>query len=190
MSTIVFDGQQAGERILYELRPHPLVKYLAIAKMVLLSLVLLVILFMISSAIQQATLLLRMLGGIIAVILTTGSLWWNHTVYGRSVAYITDRRIMRFDIVSPFFTTKRSLFWNEALKAKGYAPSMLYRILGIGTVEIAPHMDQHEDVVVPSVAYYEDIANYIDKILFTYKQSPSALSDFKPFVPKPRWRRG
>lgn len=190
MSAIVFDGQQTGELILYELRPHPMVKYLSIAKMVLLSLVLLAVLFIIGVATKQAPLLLLMLGGIIAVILTAGSLWWNHTVYGRSVTYITDRRIMRFDVVSPFFTTKRSLFWNEALKAKGYAPNLLARMLGIGTVEIAPHMDQHEDVIIPHVAYFEDVANYIDKILFTYKQTPSALSDFKPFVPKPRWRRG
>lgn len=190
MKPIVFDGQQEGERILYELRPHPTMKTLAMVKMVLLSVVLLVVLFMISGIAQQASLLLRLIGVAMAVTLTAGSVWWNNTVYGRSVTYITDRRIMRFDVVSPFFTTKRSLFWNEALKAKGYAPNLFSRILGIGTVEIAPHMDQHEDVLIPHVALFEDIANYIDKILFTYKQTPSALADFKPFIAKPRWRRG
>ena len=190
MNTIIFDGQQEGERVLYELRPHPIAKYFAIGKGILLAVVLLAVLLMISSVAPQVSSLLRLMGVIIAITLTAASLWWNNKVYGQSRTYITDRRIMRFDVVSPFYLTKRSLFWNEALKAKGYAPNLLSRMLGIGTVQVAPHMDQHEDVVVPSVAYFEDIANYIDKILFTYKQTPSALADFKPFIPKPRGQRG
>lgn len=190
MNTIVFDGQQEGERILYELHPHPIARYFAIGRGILLAGILLAVLLMISSVAPQVSSLLRLMGVIIAISLIAASLWWNNKVYAQSRTYITDRRIMRFDVVSPFYQTKRSLFWNEALKAKGYAPNLLWRMLGIGTVEVSPHMDQHEDVLVPSIAYFEDIANYIDKILFTYKQTPQALADFRPFIAKPRWRRG
>lgn len=190
MSTIVFDGQQEGERILYELRPHPIAKYLAIARGILLSLGLVLVLVIIASVVPTVHGILTTIGIILGLFLVAASVWWNTKVYGQSRTYITDRRIMRFDVVSPFFQTKRALFWNEALKAKGYAPNLLWRILGIGTVEVSPHMDQHEDVVVPNVAYFEDLANYIDKILFTYKQTTSALADSKPFIAKPRGHRG
>lgn len=190
MSSIIFDGQQEGERILYELRPHPIAKYFAITRGVLLAVGLLVVFLITGSIAPQIAGLLTTIGVVLALFLILATLWWNTKVYGQSRTYITDRRIMRFDVVSPFYQTKRSLFWGEALKAKGWAPNLLSRMLGIGTVEVAPHMDQHEDVVVPNVAYFEDIANYIDKILFTYKQTPQALADFKPFIPKPRWQRG
>ncbi|MBI3956276.1 hypothetical protein HY339_03380 [Candidatus Gottesmanbacteria bacterium] len=190
MSTIVFDGQQEGERILYELRPHPIAKYLAIARGTLLALGLVLVLLIIAFVVPSGAGTLTALGVTAGLMLIAASVWWNNKVYGQSKTYITDRRVMRFDVVSPFYQTKRSLFWNEALKAKGWAPNLLSRILGIGTVEVSPHMDQHEDVVIPNVAYFEDIANYIDKILFTSKQTPQALSDFKPFIPKPRGQRG
>lgn len=189
MTAILFDGQQEGERVLYELRPHPIAKNLAIIRGIFLSFGFVLVLFIIASVTPPFAGLFTATGVILGLVLIAGSLWWNNKVYGLSTTYITDRRIMRFEVVSPFYQTKRSLFWNEALKAKGYAPNMFYRILGIGTVQVAPHMDQHEDVVVTSVAYFEDIANYIDKILFTYKQSPQALSYFKPFVAKPRGHR-
>ncbi len=190
MTTTVFDGQQEAERILYELRPHPIAKYLAITRGLILSLSLVLALLIIASVVPAVSGILTTIGIILGLVLTAAALWWNTKVYGQSRTYITDRRIMRIAPVSPFYQTKRSLFWGEALKAKGYAPNLLYRTLGIGTVEVAPHMDQHEDVVVTSVAYFEDIANYIDKILFTYKQAPQALTDFKPFIAKPRWHRG
>lgn len=189
MSTIVFDGQQEGERILYELRPHYLAKYLAIARGVVISLALMLVLVIIASVVPTVRGILTTIGIILGLVLVGASVWWNTKVYGQSRTYVTDRRIMRFDVVSPFWETKRALFWNEALKAKGYAPNVLWRMLGIGTVEVSPHMDQHEDVVVPHVAYFDDLANYIDKILFTYKQTPQALADFNAFIPRPRWKR-
>ena len=190
MNTIIFDGQQEGERILYEIHPHQIAKYLAVSRGVLLSLGLVIVLLIIASVVPTIAGVLSTIGIILGFFLIAASVWWNNKVYGQSRTYITDRRIMRFDIVSPFYQTKRSLFWHEALKAKGYAPHFIYRILGIGTVEVTPHMDQHEDVVIPNVAFFEDIANYIDKILFTYKQDASTIRDFKPFIPKPRGHRG
>lgn len=190
MSAIVFDGQQEGERILHELHQHPIAKYFAITRGVLLSFSLVLVLLIIASVVPAARGALTTISIMLGLILMFASVWWNTKVYHLSRTYITDRRIMRFDVVSPFYQTKRSLFWNEALKAKGYAPNLLWRMLGIGTVEVSPHMDQHENVIIPSVAYFEDLANYIDKILFTYKQTPSALPDFKPFIAKPRWKRG
>lgn len=189
MSAIAFDGQQEGERILYELHPHQIAKYLAILRGILLSLGLVLVLLIIASVVPTIAAILTTIGVILGLFLTCASVWWNNKVYGQSRTYITDRRIMRFDIVSPFYQTKRSLFWHEALKAKGYAPNFFYRILGIGTVDVAPHMDAHEDVVIPNVAFFEDIANYIDKILFIYKQNASNIADFKPFIPKPRGQR-
>jgi len=43
-----------------------------------------------------------------------------------------------------------------------------------------------EDVRITDVYYFEDLANYIDKILFTFKNTPAEVANLKPFVPKPK----
>lgn len=191
MQQIEFDGQQAGERILYTAVPHPATKYLAIARLIFLAVFFFIVLWLIGTVVPTAAAALRLTGLVLALVLLVGGLWWNSVVYAKSKTYITDRRIIRFDVVSPFFTTKRALFWNEALKAKAYAPNLFYRLLSVGTVEIEPvtASPEQENVVVRDVYYFEDLANYVDKILFTFKNKPAEIDQIRPFLPKPRGQR-
>lgn len=189
METIIFDGQQSDERVLYIVTPHIYAKYLAIARLIGLVILLGLVLVLIASIVPAISSILAFVGVLVSVVLLTTGIWWNQTVYSRSKTYITDRRIIRFDVASPFFQTKRALFWNEALKAKGFAPNLLFRMLNIGTVLVEPHMANAEDVRINDVHYFEDLANYIDKILYTFKNKPTEISLIRPFVPKPRGHR-
>lgn len=189
MEGIVFEGQQTDERVLYTVVPHYLSKYIAIAKIIFLSVFFYFVLVLIGTIVPDAASLLRIAGLIFSIVLLAVGVWWNHTVYSRDRAYITDRRIIRFDVVSPFFTTKRELFWNEALKAKAYAPNLLFRMMKVGTLEVDPIMGERENVIIRDVYYFEDLANYIDKILFTFKNKPVEMNEIMPFIPLPRGKR-
>lgn len=189
MTAIQFDGQQTDERILFTITPHKFSHYVAIAKLFFLCAVFYSILMFISYTVPVMQTTIRIGGFLLAFITFLGGLWWNTRVYSLSKTYITDRRIIRFDVVSPFFQTKRALFWNEALKAKGFASNMLSRSLGIGTVEVQPHLSDHESVKVSDVHLFEDIANYIDKIIYTFNNQRSEIATLKPFIPKPRGQR-
>lgn len=184
-----FDGQQEGERVLYVITPHPFVKQLAIVRIVFLSVFFLAVLWVIGTIVPSASGMLQATGVLLALALLIVGTWWNMTVFRKSKTYITDRRIIRFDVVSPFFMTKRALFWNEALKAKAYSPNFLYRSMKIGTIDVEPQLSEGEDVRVTDVYYFEDLANYIDKILFTFKNSPAEIANLKPFVPKAKGQR-
>lgn len=184
-----FDGQQEGERILYVVTPHLFSKYLAIARLIFLAIFLYLVLWVIGTIVPSAVFVLQITGLVLAVVLLTVGIWWNETVYKKSKTYITDRRIIRFDVVSPFFMTKRALFWNEALKAKAYAPNMLYRMMKVGIIDVEPQQAEHEDVRVTDIYYYEDLANYIDKILYTFKNTPGEIANIKPFVAKKKGER-
>lgn len=186
---IQFDGQQTDERILYIVAPHPFAKYIAFTRLALLALFFFLILQLIASVVSALAGLLQMASVILSVILLIVGVWWNQTVYSKSKTYITDRRIIRFEVMTPFFTTKRALFWNEALKAKGYAPNIVWKMLKIGKVRIEPQLAEGEDVLVHDVYMYDDVANYIDKILFTFKNKPAEVAAIKPFVPKPKGQR-
>lgn len=184
-----FDGQQEGERILYTITPHPIHKYLAVARLVFLALFFFVVLWVIGGIVPAITMALRLTGFILTIVLLIVGFWWNLTVFKKSRTYITDRRIIRFDVVSPFFTSKRALFWNEALKAKAYASNIFFRSFKIGTIDVEPQLAEHEDVRVTDVYYFEDLANYIDKILFTFKNKPEEIASIKPFIPKAKGQR-
>lgn len=177
-----FEGQQEGERILYVVSPHPFAKTIAIIKIIVLATLFFLITYLISPAIGVFAL-------IGSVLLIGAGIWWNTKVFTNSKTYLTDRRVYRIDVVSPFFVTSRALFWTEALKAKGYAPNIIWRILNIGTVEVQPHMDQHEGVRITDVDFFEDLANYIDKILYLVKNNPGDIASIRPFVPKPAGSR-
>jgi len=184
-----FDGQQEGERVLYTITPHAIHKYLAIARLIFLALFFFIVLWVIGGIVPVMTTILRTAGFVQSLLLLAIGYWWNLTVFRKSRTYITDRRIIRFDVVSPFFVTKRALFWNEALKAKAYASNIFFRAFKIGTIDVEPLMAEHEDVRVPDVYYFEDLANYIDKILFTFKNKPGDIAAIKPFVPKAKGQR-
>ena len=184
-----FDGQQEGERVLYIVTRHQLSRNLAIARLIILAVLLYLFFWLFGTLIPSYVILLQAAGLILAILLIALGILWNQKVYTRDRTYITDRRIIRFDVVSPFFSTKRALFWNEALKAKAYAPNMLYRMFKIGTIDVEPQLSEGEDVRVTDVYYFEDLANYIDKILFTFKNTPAEIANMKPFVPKAKGQR-
>jgi len=184
-----FDGQQEGERVLYIVTPHAIAKQLAIARIIFLAVFFFAVLWVIGTIVPSFAGMLTIIGLLLSLILLFVGIWWNITVYKKSKTYITDRRIIRFDVVSPFFMTKRALFWNEALKAKAYSPNFLFRSMNIGTIDVEPQVATGEDVRVTDVYYFDDLANYIDKILFTFKNSPADIAAMKPFVPKGKGQR-
>lgn len=190
MAQAIFDGQQSDERILSTVRPNRLKTYTDMAVAVILVIFFTAVIFGVSSLLPQFTGVLRAasaVGGIGTALL---ALWWIRIRDERSVSYVTDRRLIRFDAATPFFMAKRSLFWNEVLKAKAYSPNVLLRFLRLGYIVVEPHLSESENIVLKDVYMYEDLANYIDKILFIFKNKPAELEILKPFVAKPKGMRG
>ena len=185
-----FDGQQAGERVLYIISPHPAHLILAVARVVFPAVLFFVIIAFISYVIPDFSWLLRLIGGLLSLALTAFGVWWNLAVFRKSKSFVTDRRILRFDFTTPFVMTKRGLFWNETLKVKAYAPNLLWRWLNVGVVEVEPVMGERESVTVSYVYYFEDLGNYLDKVLYLFKNHPDELAQLKPFVALPRGNRG
>ena len=186
---IQFDGQQEGERVLYTVTPHALSLKLAVAKTVLIVILLVGVLLLISGVFPSAQGTIRIVSVLSGILFLVVGIWWTRRAYARTKTYITDRRIIRIESVTPFLSTKRALFWNEALKAKAYAPNIFFRMFGIGSLTVEPQLSDHENVIIRDVSFYEDLANYIDKILFTVKNKPEDVATINPFVPKPRGHR-
>lgn len=188
-----FYGKQEDEKILYVVHPHPLATTFGLIKIYLIALVVSLALIVLGSVISALTGIFMGLAVILFLItILAGSkivLDWQK----RNIAYITDRRIVRFEPTTLFATNSRSLSWDEAVKVKTFPPNFLWKQLAIGNVIIhsrTPEAGSNvDDIMLTDVYYYKDLGNYIDKILFTYKQKPIEVLNIRPFVPRPRGER-
>ncbi|NMC63721.1 MAG: hypothetical protein GYA55_11215, partial [SAR324 cluster bacterium] len=52
-----------------------------------------------------------------------------------------------------------------------------------------PVMIPGEEITIPYVYYFGDLASYIDKIIYLEKAKPEEIATLRPFVPKPRGER-
>jgi hypothetical protein len=185
-----FDGQQSDEKVLSVITPHISRFIVSTTITVIVFLLVLEILYSIIALIPLYWILLTNIASLICIVILGITIWWLWKTQTNDKTYITDRRIIRFDVVTPFFTNKRALFWNEVLKVKAYSSNMIFRLMKIGVLQIEPVAAEHESVVIPDVYYHEDLANYIDKIIFAFKNKPSEITAIKPFVPLPKGKRG
>jgi len=194
-----FFGRQEGERILYVVKPHPLSLTFKLFKIYLVAFAVFVVLAVLGT--QLVFLNLFIIGGLIAAVIIAAIGTKIVTDYQkRDVAYITDRRLMRFEPTTLFATNPRSLTWDEVVKVKTYPPNALWKQLAIGNVVVHARTpgrpDEHtpgavaaDDIELKDVYYYKDLGNYIDKILFIYKQKPKEMEEIRPFVTKPKGER-
>jgi hypothetical protein len=197
-----FYGRQEGEKILYVVHPHPLATTFRLLKIIAISLLASSAIVFIGSVLDAAMAVIFVLFGLLlffaVIILGTKIVTdWQ----SREIAYITDRRLVRFEPTTLFATNSRSLSWDEAVKVKTFPPNFIWKQLAIGTVAVHARTTFRtsedtpantvtaDDIEIKDVFYYRDLGNYIDKILFTYKQMPSGVGDIRPFVPMPKGKR-
>jgi hypothetical protein len=196
-----FYGKQTDENILYVVKPHSLATTFGLIKIFLVAIIISTILIILGTQIASLMTVFVVSGIIlfmlIVVIGTKIVLDWQK----RSISYITDRRLVHFEPTTLFATNSRTLTWDEVVKVKTFPPNFIWKQMAIGNVVVHARTPIHpggqddsigisvDDIELKDVYYYRDLGNYIDKILFTYKQKPAEIDDIKPFVLKPRGER-
>lgn len=195
-----FFGKQDGERILYVVKPHPLSLTFKLIRIYVIALVIFIVLAVLGTQIPMVAGWFFLGGLIIAVLMIVVGTKITVDYQTRDIAYITDRRLIRFEPTTLFATNPRSLTWDEVVKVKTYPPNFFWKQLAIGNVVVhartpaRPDDFGHgevmaDDIQLSDVYYYRDLGNYIDKILFTYKQKPKEMEEIRAFVPMPRGER-
>lgn len=197
-----FYGKQDGERILYVVRPHQLSLIVKIAKIYLVAIVVLLAFMILGSQVAPFG-LFTTAGIIVALLIAVVGTKIVINYQKRDIAYITDRRLVRFEPTTLVATNPRSITWDEVVKIKTYPPNLLWKELAIGSISIHSRSSMRDyspdekkfydisvdDIELKDVYLYKDLGNYIDKILFTYKQRPKELDVIHVFVPKPKGER-
>jgi hypothetical protein len=188
---IKFYGQQEGEVVLYEIRPHWTRKATGLLLAGIITLLGFGITHILTLTLAEDPTIFFARGLVVSLIIGGMIYGWFRFTANRARAFITDRRFVRLEVAFPVFINRRSLFWSEVLKVKGYAPNILLKSAKVGTLAVQPMMSEskNEDVRVSHVYYFGDLANYMDKILYLQKNDPEGLKNIRPFVPKPAGER-
>lgn len=200
-SNIDFYGKQENEKILYVVRAHPLATTVSLIKLCFIAVTVFIVLAVLGSQFGVASKLFFLSGLVLAILAIIFGTKIITDYQKRTVAYITDRRLVRFEPTTLFATNSRSLTWDEVVKVKTYPPNIFWKQMAVGNVVVHARTPGRpdeifgaggttaDDIQLNHVFYYRDLGNYIDKILFTYKQKPKEMDDIRPFVPKPRGER-
>lgn len=198
-----FYGKQTDEKILCVVRPHPISAIASLAKTYFVAVVVLVVLIVLGTQVPSLTTLFSTIGVVIFLVMiivgTKIVLDWE----SREIAYITDRRLVRFEPTTLFATNSRTLAWDEIVKVKTYPSNFILKEMAIGNIILHSRSSMRDysledkkiydvsvdDIELKDIYFYRDLGNYIDKILFTYKQKPAEVDNIMPFVAKPRGER-
>lgn len=194
-----FFGKQEGEKILFVVRPHSVSLLMGIVRLYMVSLLVFVAFFVLGTELLALKTFV-FFGMIISILIAIIGTKIITNYKKRDVAYLTDRRLVRFEPTTLFATNPRSITWDEVVKVKTYPPNVIWKQLAIGNVVVHartparpddknPLAVTADDIELKDVFYYKDLGNYIDKILFTYKQRPKEMDNIRPFITKPRGER-
>jgi hypothetical protein len=188
MNEIRFDGQQEDERILYEAHPDRRAVLLSVLSVILAAAFLMLITLVMAIFLPEFRAPILLAGLLISAILGVAAWLTSLFQLQRNVAYITDRRVIRFSSVGPWSTSSRALFWDEVVKIKTKAPSWLYKVMNVGNV-VAHARTEGDDLDITNISYFKDLGNYMDKVMYLYKKEPEKLKGIRSFVPKPKGQR-
>ncbi len=196
-----FYGKQTDERILYVVHPHPLATTLSLIKIYLVAVIISLVLLILGSQILNLSGIFTAAALILFFVTIAAGTKIIFDWQKRNISYITDRRLVHFEPTTLFATNFRTLAWDEVVKIKTFPPNAIWKQIAIGNVVIHARTPIHpggqddatgisvDDIELKNVYFYRDLGNYIDKILFTYKQKPREVAAIRPFVPKRRGER-
>lgn len=199
-SEVDFFGKQENEKILYVVHQHPLALTVKLIRIYGVSFALLIVFIVLGNQIQFLSTIFYVGSLLFSLLIIIFGTKIMSDYQKRDIAYITDRRLVRFEPTTLFATNSRSLTWDEVVKVKTYPPNIIWKQLAIGNIVVQARTPARpddlghgdtvaDDILINDVYYYRDLGNYIDKILFTYKQKPKELDLIRPFVAKPRGER-
>lgn len=199
-----FPGQASDEEILFVVRENRLMLKLRQALLLIASLALLLVgwwlagfLLSLSQTAGFITLgnLLRLLSVALAIVFFMIGWWWVNTLWLKSVAIVTNKRLTKFIYTTPGSRYSLSLPLEMIVDTGAYAKGFIQSFLKLGTFTARSSAtssgvatDDGDRVnkkyfYIENVAFAEDLQQYINKLLSEFRASNNRLVGFRPFLP-------
>jgi len=183
-----FPGQASDERILYVGRESAIMLYLRLAFVfvaaLMLTAVAMLIISTLSNFLGNPVTILSLTALILGFLFGMIGAWWMYTTWKKSIFVITNRRLTKFIYVTPWNRYNLSVTLDMIEDTGAYSRGYFQALLHIGTFTARSAAGNREEkyFFVDNVEHGEDLANYVNKVLFMFKHDVSKLDTFRPFV--------
>lgn len=184
-----FPGQASDEEILYVTREAPIVLTLkrfgviGIAVAVIVGgIVLSVFLSQISPAVTASS---QLFAAVLGVLFGVIGWWWVTVLWKKSIFILTNRRLTKFIYVTPWNRYNLSVTLDKIEDTGAYNRGNFEALFKVGTLTARSSAGNREEkyFFVTRIKAAEDLANYINKLLFIFHHDPKRLTKFRPFIP-------
>jgi hypothetical protein len=120
---------------------------------------------------------------------------WVTTLWKKSIAIITTKRLTKFVYTTPWNRHNLSLPLEMIVDTGAYNKGVLQAIFNLGTFTARssasssgaatddPQRVNKKYFYIENVKSAEDIHHYLNKVLFAYRQDWTKLENFRPFLP-------
>jgi hypothetical protein len=137
----------------------------------------------------------QMIGAVIAVLFLVIGWWWATELYKKSIAIITNKRLVKFISTTPFNRHNLSLPLDMVVDTGAYSKGVLQALFKLGTFTARssaassgvatddPERVNKKYFYIENVGNAEDIHHYLSKVLFVFRQDWKKLENYRPFLP-------
>ncbi len=199
-----FPGQATDEKILYITREHRLFLLIRIMFVILLAIAIFLAFYVFSLAFQKIFINQSIAFVLPLIIVFCSSfafigLWWVYSLWQKSLAILTNKRLLKIIYTTPFNHYNQSLpletIVDTSCNNQGLVAGIAQSILKIGTLTARSSASSSgvatEDnsrvnkkyFYLENIKYCEDLQQYLNKILSLLKRDTQAFLDFRPFIP-------
>ncbi len=198
-----FPGQASDEEILFVVRENKIVLYFRQSLLIAASLAFLFAGWWLASLLSGITQtvvptsligLIRLSSIVLATVFLLIGWWWISTLWKKSVAIVTNKRLTKFIYTTPAsrhsLTLPLEMIVDTGAYSKGFIQNFLK--LGIFTARSAAASsgvatDNNERVnkkyfYIENIAFVEDLQQYVSKLLSEFRASNNRLVGFRPFI--------
>ncbi len=143
----------------------------------------------------QIAWLFELFAAAVASVFLVVGFWWVTTLWKRSIAIITNKRLFKFIYTTPWNRHELSLPLEMVVDTGAYSKGILQAFfkLGIFTARSSasssgvatddPGRVNKKYFYIENVTNFEDIHHYLNKVLFVYRQDWRKLENYRPFLP-------
>jgi len=186
---VKFPGQASDERILFVTREARVMLYLRQVLVWVAGLVAVVAGTVIPGFLGSLGIdglgTLRLLGLILGLVFLLGGSWWVYVMWKKSIFILTTRRLTKFIYATPWNRYNLSLGLDKVVDTGAYGRGYFQALFGVGTFAARSSAGNRQEkyFYIENVKAYEDLANYVNKVLFVYERKMEKLANYRPFIP-------
>ncbi len=183
---ITFPGQHSDEKILFVTREGRIMLWLRWFSVAFVGFMLFLLQFLLIRFANQFLNIPSSLSFSVTALIITGivfAFWWYWILWKKSLFIITTRRLTKFIYTTPFTRYQLSLGLDRIVDTGAYQKNYLQAFTNLGYFVARSAAGNIKNFKIINISFYEDLHNYVNKLLFTFNKEKEKLDKFRPFIP-------